>query len=166
MPGVHGQGYVEMPGAEDLDCLAGGCADGRKVGTGEFLAVVQRWMREADLMGRLRLGGYAFTVPALRSGGKGARWVRRSGCRGMGRVTSRCWERRIYTVRGASVMDARSRPDGSASVSMRLQLQRFDQAGKARVGFEEVVAGAWAGLRRGAGNGGFASSRGASVMDA
>ena len=52
--GVHGQGYVEMPGAEDLDCLAGGCADGRKVGTGEFLAVVQRWMREADLMGRLR----------------------------------------------------------------------------------------------------------------
>ena len=117
-------------------------------------------------MGRLRSGGYAFTVPALRSGGKGARWVRRSGCRGMGRVTSRCWERRIYTVRGASVMDARSRPDGSASVSMRLQLQRFDQAGKARVGFEEVVAGAWAGLRRGTGNGEAASSRGASVMDA
>ncbi len=54
LPRVHGQGYVEMPGAEDLDCLAGGCADGRKVGTGEFLAVVQRWMREADLMDRLR----------------------------------------------------------------------------------------------------------------
>ena len=63
-------------------------------------------------------------------------------------------------------MDARSRPDGSASVSMRLQLQRFDQAGKARVGFEEVVAGAWAELRRGTGNGEAASSRGASVMDA
>ena len=61
---------------------------------------------------------------------------------------------------------ARSRPDGSASVSMRLQRQRFDQAGKARVGFEEVVAGAWAGLRRGTGNGEAASSRGASVMDA
>ena len=52
--GVYGQGCVEVPGAEDLGCLAGGCADGRKVGTGEFLAVVQRWMREADLMGQLR----------------------------------------------------------------------------------------------------------------
>ena len=133
--GRQARGNAEPTGARARSRRARGCEADRRAGTRSRRARG----READ--------GRAGAKPT------GARGAKPTGARARSRRA-----RGNAEPTGARV---RSRPDGSASVSMRLQLQRFDQARKARVGFEEVVAGgSWSGLRRDAGRGGSGLSRG------